>query len=867
MAQESEPKPSMAQGSVPRPVAFAREPDYSQLPRLQPVSPMPAEAMAPMVLIGVGPVGHAVLERLAQWFPPSSTTGRRPLDLLAIRVSDEPRSFASLIPALLVGEEFLLPQEILRLRRPERGTAAYPWYSLKEDDDWGRPDGRLSLFQDLQREPSALWDALQARLATGQRPDVWLISSAFDAVGSGMIFDLAHLVRLVGQAQNYVPFIGWMLALPNPDWCDEYQPEAVATLRELARLQAADATRVYEYNPLSTNYTLHRHEAKGAEDVGVVMIASPSPSQSPAAASAEVVQQMALALRVLSHSGVWTDFRDQLRHSVPSFRSLTERSEAAIVGFNAVMHYLALPELRNLVRSWLVRDVLVGRPWGVMQPWRLGQPEPDEVGAAQVLQRSGHPFLVELFQVAERRERRTSGWPSHLGADQSLALALRQQMQELVDQAGADNGLKACDALLSGLSELLARSRAPEDRIKPLESVLNQARQEMRNWITLLTTVSEETERRTDQAQRAWDHLQRTAVGQNLLDGETATNIYQSLTTGANDIRGKIRSYVRWAWIAEETGLRLRLDTLFPPGESDWRHKPEPAKASQLWEAVLRVVETLTAEAAYWPTSLSAAGAATESKTRALSLPSDLTNMYNTDKARNICTIMNVGYQVSGDRSWLENNWLPKDLALSALSKFAVHDPTSGLALHLQFPMPLSSLKTWPQLSAQYDRRRHQAHRLHIFEPEQWAAAAEARASRPYQARAGQPSLWLSARVVSALQWQTEAILFLRAWSAGLVKPAMGQGRYRLMAPRSVSSRTLQEAFARECDHPVEAMLGFVASRPSAALINMITDYLQANAARLSQVVTERREAIARWRESTDQRNREWYVLIHGLKE
>ena len=33
-----------------------------------------------------------------------------------------------------------------------------------------------------------------------------------------MIFDLAHLIRLVGRSYNYEPFIGWMLALPGDEW-------------------------------------------------------------------------------------------------------------------------------------------------------------------------------------------------------------------------------------------------------------------------------------------------------------------------------------------------------------------------------------------------------------------------------------------------------------------------------------------------------------------------------------------------------------------------------------------------------------------------------------------------------------------------
>ncbi|MBM3150377.1 MAG: hypothetical protein FJZ88_10205, partial [Chloroflexi bacterium] len=325
LLQQETPVPA---GTTPVPLApaLSREPDYSRLPSLQTGGTATSPDLASVVVIGLGPVGQAVVETMASWLPPDPTNGRRPLDLLVVRLSGEARP------------DFELPLSAGVSLRPNerkevsyiRGASSYPWYPPKPGGEWKRVDGRLALFQDLGYAHSDIWSLLQAHLGDGREPDVWLVSSAFDTVGSGIIFDLAHIVRLVGEAQNYAPFIGWMLALPNYQWADAHRAEAAATLRELMRLLRHDLLRNYEYSAKSDNRKLWAHQARGDEDANIVMLCEATADFYGPKAAEAVVGHMALALLALAQPEVWQTFRNSLRHQA---QMLQLESQASIGAF------------------------------------------------------------------------------------------------------------------------------------------------------------------------------------------------------------------------------------------------------------------------------------------------------------------------------------------------------------------------------------------------------------------------------------------------------------------------------------------------------------------------------------------------------
>ena len=864
------PERERAKVAKPPPAAsplalFPREPNYSQLSSLQPVETTSAPPLAPLVVIGVGPVGQAVLETLANWLPVQSSNGSRSIRLLAVRLEGEPRPDFALPP---IGETSLLTRERLELPY-QRSGGRHSWYPSRMGDEWVRPDGRLGFFQDVQNEPSALWDTLQECLGDGSKPDVWLVSSGFDAVGSGMIFDLAHLTRLVGRAQQYEPFIGWMLALPGELWGEEHQPQAAATLRELARLLCHEIPRIYEYNPRSQNYTLHRHETSGREDANLVLLCEPPSVAAYEQAAESVVNQMALGLLALAQPAVWQKLCDELRIMAGERQ---DEKEALVSAFGACAHYVPLRELQELVRARLTQDVLTGRKWGAMRTWRR-QMEPDEAGALLVLQQANHDFLRALAQAISRRGR-SPHWPLAAGANRALALSLREYLQELADRPPPDNGLMACEALLEGMEGIFLSSRAPFDALQPLEELVSQARREMRNWLSWLPGATESSERTVADAQRQWERtLRRGAEGkwnwQSVLDATAAHGVYEALAEGTSDVRQDMRRHIRWAWVVEGDSLRLCLDTLFPGWNletSRWRHPPDLQKWDALWSGAQRVVTALTREPGYWPSSLTEVGTTPPSDQETQEAAS-LTLAYDTSRAQAIRATRKMAFQISRDSQWLEHSWLP---AGTETLKVASSSALLGLLLQLHHLIPLSALRSLADLRRRYSHRRQVADRLHVFEAEQLAAEIEVLAQEtvPRRRRRKLSTACLGVRTVAALQWPKLVGLFVNAWLAGLVESVVADGAYRLLDSTS-EGEAIERIPPLPGNHPLEALHAFVLPQERLSwakelrLRSLIPDSTLLSAHDAPDRLTE----IADWWESADARDVEWYLLVHGLME
>ncbi|MBC8253873.1 MAG: hypothetical protein H8E35_07580 [Ardenticatenia bacterium] len=834
------------------------EPDYSRLPPLQPVEAGSLPSLAPLVVIGVGPVGQAVLEMLAPWLPVHSANASHAIRMLAVRLDGEPKpDFA--LPQ--VGMTSLMPEERLELGY-KRGEGSYAWYPSSVGYDWIRPDGRLGLFQDLGYERSALWDTLQGCMADGSKPDVWMVSSAFDAVGSGVIFDLAHLARLVGRAQRYEPFIGWMLALPSVEWGEEHQPEATATLRELTRLLRHDVPRIYKYNPDSDNRSLHLHQARGSEDANLVLLCEPPAEVYGRQAAEFAVSRMAQALLTLAQPAVWQAFRDDVRTLGP----LRHHEEEALVSaFGVCAHYVPLPELQGLVRAWLTRDVLFGQEWGAAQAWRRAQVEPDENTAMLLLRQAGHSFLDTLAQASSSLTpiRR---WPRADGADKILALALRQHLQEIANRPPPGNNLLACDELLAGMEEVFLRARAPSDMMVPLEETVAQAQQELRNWLHWLRKANQMTETVIANAQKQWEQSTSRTGWRSVVDKGTARSTYESLISGTPDIRQSIRRYVRWAWVVKGKRLHLRLDTLYPswmPDASGGHHDPDAEAWSQLWRGTQRVVTALTRESSYWPSSLTGPDCALPSTEEAQEAAA-LALGYDIGIAQAVRTTRKVAYQTSGDTNWLERSWLPAGVTLA---KAVSSSRTLGLLLQVHHLISISAVQSLADLRRRYGNRHRMAHTLHVFEPEQLAAQIEERAlaTLPRRRRSILASTWLSSRTVAALQWPDSVNLFVNAWLANLVEPTFGHGPYRLLRP-DLGDGVLQEICVLAADHPLEALHAFVLEEEHLAEQEELARFIQKVLANQGKDLPTRLEEIAGWWESPDPRNVEWYMLVHGLR-
>ena len=820
-----------------------REPDYDRIPPLQAVEyPLPP-TLTPMLVIGLGSVGRAVLERLATWLPPRADGTLRGIHLLAVDLEGKARSDS--VPSDI--ETLLLPGEQLQLRyqaAPGRHTS----------DEQTRWDSRWSLLQDVKTEPPAAWQVLQRVLGNGSQPDVWLVASAFDVVGSGMIFDLAHLARLVGEAQNYQPFIGWMLGLPSREGEREHHAEAAATLRELERLLGYDLPRVYEYNRNSTNYVLHRHWRQGRDDASAVFLCEPPSELYTRRAIPFVADRMALALLALAQPAVWRAFGEDLQ--ALSVQRHTE-IEAPVSAFGVSAHYVPTTRLQDLVRTWLTRDVLLEREWGVLQSWRPTQVEPDEDAALAVLGGANHEFLKTL-SLADSPSARLSHWPPADQVEQALSLVLRQHFQDLVDRSPPGNPLLTCDQVLAGLEEILLRSNAPPAVVESLNSVVIQTRQELQNWLKGRRTSHEIAEEVTTAAERRWKQALALKEWHSVLDEQAARRTYEAITSGSPDIRKRIRQYIRWAWVVEENHLRLHLDTLYPGWDPDmpgWRHDLRTLDWPQIWESSRRVVTALTQEPQYWPSKLIAPGHHLPAPAKAQKATEPILS-YDANVTR-------VAYLSSDDRQWLERAWLPAGVKVSKVESSL---PSWGVSLQVHHLIPLRAVRAVSEFEKQYASRRvASARKLHIFDPEQRAFEIEARAisTVPRRRRRDLTVDRLSNKTVAALQKPDLVRFFVGAWLNGFVEPAFGPGPYRLAHPTPDGER--QEARLLDNNHPLDAMQAFVLADPGSTT--------QADQADLPTWDTQNERAqnrlqkIADWWQSPDPKNVEWYLLVYGLME
>ena len=201
------PAPEAGARAAPTPAlpVLPQYPDYTQAPtRLSVKLPSFDGAFAPLAIVGIGAFGQAVVETLAAWLPPPAPGQPRVVTLRVIRAAGEAQALGWTLPET---QSNLAPREHLELPHQRQGEL-----------EWTRRAGLDVFMQDIRSEPSQLWNMLQAILSRQPKTDFWVVASAFDPVGSGMIFDVAHLIHLVAQAQNKSPFIGWMLALPGTDW-------------------------------------------------------------------------------------------------------------------------------------------------------------------------------------------------------------------------------------------------------------------------------------------------------------------------------------------------------------------------------------------------------------------------------------------------------------------------------------------------------------------------------------------------------------------------------------------------------------------------------------------------------------------------
>lgn len=840
------PAPEAGARAAPAPAlpVLPQYPDYTQAPTRLSVKPPSFDgAFAPLAIVGIGAFGQAVVETLAAWLPPPAPGQPRAVTLRVIRAAGE---------ALALG--WGLSETQSNLTRGEYLELPYP---RQDEREWSRRAGLDVFMQDIRSEPSQLWNMLQAILSRQPKTDFWVVASAFDPVGSGMIFDVAHLIHLVAKAQNKSPFIGWMLALPGTDWGYDEQPLAAAVLRDLTRLLQPNATRTVEYSPASQNRALHSHEARGQEDAKAVFLCEAPSDVNPQMAADHVIHRMALALLALTQAPVWTQY---CGNRMPTAAA----DAAAIDAFGVHAYYAAMPEMQRLVRSRLARDILVNREWGVVRSVRRAQIEADETSARELLKNAGHD-LLNAIEKAVFQGQRPRQWPGTINAELALASALRVQLQSLLDPGARGGHLLACYALLAGLDEILSRASLPEERLAPLQAIVAQAQKELDDWQKWLRSTLEATENSVYQASEQWQAAQTKPGYTGSLAEDVPESAYGQLSSTKSTCRTRLSDYVRWAWIRQDATLTLRLDILYPGFEpkspSDWRFAPDRQRFPALWQQTLQVVTALTQETQDWQAGLNAVRTASDGGVSSVQLPALMLSYLVGDKD---ALLYKFTYQAGYDANWLNQQHFPES---TGPARLPIQLPNWGFLLEIHHRIPLRSIECLPGLRRRYAAARSRAPTLHLFDLEQQAARIEETAlsdrGLPRTQRPILETTWLSPKTLLTWQQKPDDVRdFVRAWLIGLVDPAAGRGPYRVFDD-PLGNKT-HEICQLTADHPLDALQqwGLRPENDQQKLKAAIRKAVQAQNDQRDERLTE----LERW-DLSDTRNAEWLLLVHYSKQ
>lgn len=804
------------------------EPDYRSVEKLHAAPVATPQFPHDAIVIGVGPVGRAVTERLAEELP------------------DRPERL--LLSVGIAGMEhdsgLLLPQPDSHLKDSEKLTLR-GGYSSSESD---RSDCRSTLLIDLGYTDPAIWTAFQqmaAKLPSGTQGGIWLVASLFDVVGSGLIFDLAYLAKLVSENQNKTPSVNWLVTLPTSEWGDEHLAAAGAVLREVQRLMdGASPERPYEYAPHSNNTALREQWVTGKSSISRLFLCYPSQDSFGQEAGREVIEQMVILLKPLLQPNGWSTIRDSLGNS-------KQDSDPCCTLFAGKTHTIPLQLLQEWVRTQLAAKVLTNEGGGIF-PGRFRRTTIDESAALTLLEYSKDNFLKQVAND-QRSRSRTRQWPPAQNAKTKLIEAVRNQLEERGRSESPAQLILVAKSLIATLQSILSRASAEQEVLAGLQNVLKEAAKEIETWQKWGEQVTEESERRLSQIRRKWQ--QSVPPGwRRLIDDRALEEILGKFTT--EEFNSSWQQYIRWAWLSSGPLLQIRLDTLFPDYEKKygWRHLAD-GDVPSLWNGVNGVMAALTGEN-YWPTSVHS-----QDGTKLTEVVKDLEGL--TGRYGSISTgrgmISRQGFQISGNVAWRNRMAFPDGVAIHRIDNKTT---VEGSLLLLHTGVPIDSLALRETVMKPYWQRR--SPELHLFEPEKRAVAIEqaALATLSRRERRELPGSQLSSPVVGLLQWEDLVKAFVWAWRLGWVTPALRAGVYRLTLPDAPESSWNWVA-EKPCNHIVEAMQAFVLSKKDMSDQNKLARQVQ----QALKPESEARNEVEGIHSKSEKWEVDWWFLVRGIKD
>lgn len=224
------------------------------------------------ILIGLGAAGRNVLENIVSNL--NNRFGekwRSKIHVIQVDADLRKRSNSAdwQIPGGLLKHEWVLLtpelQEIQdRLQRYPQDWPHLQWYE-KTAPSYGRSRSRLALYFDLRDGPrtSQFWHAVESAYNHLENPVIRVIGTTFDEVSSGILVDVAFLVKR-GIIRRDVDVELWLLGPSQAEWTDspsksrltssEQMQRSLATIRELERFQYNVPSR-FQYVPSTSAYS------------------------------------------------------------------------------------------------------------------------------------------------------------------------------------------------------------------------------------------------------------------------------------------------------------------------------------------------------------------------------------------------------------------------------------------------------------------------------------------------------------------------------------------------------------------------------------------------------------------------------------
>lgn len=766
----------------------------------------------PMLIVGLGATGRTVLgqiandltDRFGDKWPPS-------VRLLQISVPMEGKA-PSAIPGLTEVSLSRSPSK-LDYRKPHLA-----WAKPHEGSRRSRGFGRMALFADLAdgKGDSQLWGPMGDALANRTAMRVWVIADAFSNDGSGLIVDVAHLIRR-RAGSGVIDGIRLCLVMQNARWTGlgsggQLASRAAAALREIRRLRQGTQTH-FTYVPNSMQSELDADCAgKLFDDVycvdgkGEAVDARTPFDISGLPAEDGVLRAISNAMMALLELTLAKQFYEDEKNvqSVLVRKSTAEQNEyGSILGCATLVAPIRLT--RRLMELRLVHRALFHPAdglWGWERLDEYGNPVepgnvtvPSESRDLQDFWETVRFTPASLSQIAEtdRLKALTGYLETKMNEDAPVRLrwalafvrrleeanpnfgpslqGVKKQLQMWVDAVGMVQGSATGPTPTSGTSPAIGRSsrllNLDLDDVAPASTTVSASEASasggplIRQWRARWNAARSEfpSNRLNDLApeQLAWT-------------ADDEHSIFQRYFGDGQKTAARLRQRTYWLWSVQDRTAALRLLVLpydLMGAARDPRfHTVREEIAANPYAAALpaeRAAEALDAllEAAV-PLSrgLFQAG-----------ISEALNNTHHQELlARNssfLATMVQAG-ATPGDVKPLAYLLLPAGVQanIKATTCFTSTDPVRCTLLRVRHVIPLASLLSNREAAAAY----YPEPELYLFEPEQAAAQREKRGRQALGA-AGQAASFSPIAVTVLLNREREAEVLGGVLAHGLIWP------------------------------------------------------------------------------------------------